>query len=200
MKTKFLLPNYFIKIGIALFILALLSDYYSERFQMPYDKKLEEAFAKKGTVYKNYYYKSNPEKKIWVRSVEEFKYWYRVANQSEIQNRFGRINFLVFYLGAIFIVCARLKIEDEYVAKLRLESVIWTMFFCGIILTAFRIYYEFNPKMVLRWPAVEYVYIPNLDIAYYIMILFATFVLRFNYVVFLKHKFASAKEGMSHEE
>ncbi len=194
MKTKFLLPNYFIKIGIALFILAMLSDYYSERFQMPYDKKLEESFAKKGTTSKNYYYKSNPEKKFWVRSIEEFKYWHKVGQQYEITQRFGRINFLIFYLGAIFIVCSKLKIEDEYIAKLRLESVIWTLFCCGIILTLFRVYYEFNPKMVLRWPTVEYVYIPNLDIAYYVMIIFGTFVLRFNYVVFLKHKFVSVIE------
>ena len=200
MKTKYLLPNYFIKLGILLFILALFSDYYSERFSTLSNPKVDAAFAAKGKQYKTYFYKSDPEIKIKVRSADEFKYWYNINQQQQIRERFGRLNFLIFYLGCIFIVCSRLKIEDEYIAKLRLESVIWTMFFCGAILTIFRIYYEFNPQMVVHQQTVENVYIPNINIAYYVMIVFATFVLRFNYVVILKHKFASVKEGLSYEK
>ncbi len=200
MKTNYLLPNYFIKIGILLFILALFSDNYAERFSTLANPKLDATFAAKGKQYKTYFYKSDPETKIKVRSADEFKYWYNIHQQQEIRERFGRLNFLLFYLACILIVCAKLKIEDEYVAKLRLESVIWTLFFCGAILTIFRIYYEFNPKMVVHGQTVEYVYVPNINIAYYVMIVFATFVLRFNYVVFLRHKFASVKEGLSYEK
>ena len=200
MKTKYLLPNYFIKIGIFLFVVALFSDYYAERFVTLSDPKVDAAFAAKGELYKSYFYKRDPETKIKVRSVEEFKHWYKIHQQQKTRERFGRLNFLIFYLGAIFIVCSKLKIEDEYIAKLRLESIIWTMFFCGAILTIFRIYYEFNPKMVLRGPIVEYVYIPNLDIAYYMMIVFGSFILRFNYVAFLRHKLTTIKEGLSYEK
>jgi hypothetical protein len=201
MKTKYLLPNYFIKIGLVLFILALLSDNYAERFRTPYNPKIDSAFAVGGKPYKSYFYKSDPTHKYRARSIEEFNHDQKILKEQDLRERFGRINFLIFYLGCIFIVCAKLKIEDEYIAKLRLESLIWTLFLCGGILTLFRIYYEFNPSLVTHYGGiVEEVYIPNLGIPYYLMILFATFVFRFNYVVFLRPKFLSNQKGESDEK
>ena len=201
MKTKYLLPNYFIKIGLVLFILALLSDYYAERFVTLSDPKVDASFAVKGKNYKTYFYKSDPNTKIKVRSADEFKYWYGIHQQQNLRERFGRINFLIFYLGCIFIVCAKLKIEDEYIAKLRLESLIWSLFICGGMLTLFRIYYEFNPSLIIgSGGIIEEVYIPNLHIAYYIMILFATFIFRFNYGVFLRSGFLSNQKGGNDEK
>ncbi len=196
MKTKYLLPNYFIKIGLLLFIGALLSDNYAEKFKT----KVDSVSSEKGKPYKSYFYKNDPTHTYKARSVDEFNTLQKIVKEQNIRDRFARINFLIFYLGCIFIVCAKLKIEDEYIAKLRLESLIWSLFVCVGILTLFRIYYEFNPSLITSAGGViEEVYIPNIHIAYYMMVLFATFVFRFNYVVFLRPKFLSNKKGASNE-
>ncbi len=87
MKTKYLLPNYFIKIGLVLFIVALLSDNYAERFITLSDPKVDAAFAAKGKQYKTYFYKNDPDTKIKVRSADEFKYWYTIHQQQPKTNR-----------------------------------------------------------------------------------------------------------------
>ena len=201
MKTKYLLPNYFIRIGLILFILALLSDNYAEKFGTPHSPKIDSAFSAGGKPYKSYFHKNDPTHTYKARSVEEFNHLQKIVKEQNLRERFGRINFLIFYLGCVFIVCAKLKIEDEYIAKLRLESLIWSLFVCGGILTLFRIYYEFNPSLITRSGGiVEEVYIPNIHVAYYMMILFATFIFRFNYVVFLQSKFLSNQKGESDEK
>lgn len=112
MKTKFLFPNNFIKIGWSLILLGVIM-------------LLLSGYMEKHKILTH----------IPVFSIYDSGVPLQDPNlQSPImQIKYDDIRFeltiLLFVIGCLFVGFSKLKIEDEFTTKLRLESLLWSMYF-----------------------------------------------------------------------
>jgi len=96
------------------------------------------------------------------------------AFKFEKENLTATLVGVLFLLGALMVTLAREKNEDEFISKMRLESLLWaTILNYLILLFCFIFFYEFG---------FVYVMIFNM---FTILILF---IIRFNYVLYLSSK------------
>lgn len=109
MKTKFLFPNKFIKIGLILFSISILLTSYTNIFG-------DINILTKVPVL--YFYDSGVFQKINIHSFMGFKH-------DDIQ---FELFVTLFVLGCVFAGFSKLKSEDEYTINLRLESLLWAMY------------------------------------------------------------------------
>lgn len=109
MKTRFLFPNKFIKIGLILFSISILLTSYTDIFG-------DIHILTKVPVL--YFYDSGVFQKTNIHSFMGFKY-------DDIQ---FELFVTLFVLGCVFAGFSKLKSEDEYTINLRLESLLWAMY------------------------------------------------------------------------
>ena len=161
MKTQFLLPNSFKKPGLILMFLALLVYVLDKFFKNPIFWDHVKIFAIYNSPDLLHTLKDDP-------NAGFFKI---------ISTYIGYTLFnLVFLSGVMMAAFSRLKNEDEYIAKLRLESLVWAVYvnFIVILVADIAIYGSSFLTIVML----------NM---YTIPVLF---LLRFNYVVFKINKLA----------
>ena len=114
MKTKFLFPNIFIKIGwllvlLGVFILFLTG--YMGKHQFLTDIPVFCIYDSGDPFHPN------------TSQVMQIKY-----DDIEFE-----LTILLFVIGGLFVGFSKLKIEDEFTTKLRLESLLWSMYIVFII-------------------------------------------------------------------
>ncbi len=123
MKTNYLLPNRFKKIGWFLFIPGIILGILYLMYE-PHPKFLNV------TVF------------AIAKSLFEFSF---IKN-----NVFDEITGLLLIIGPIFIAFSREKSEDEYISKIRLESLLWATYLNYlIVILAFIFVYDIGFYWVL---------------------------------------------------
>lgn len=107
MKTNYLLPHPFLKLGVILLLpfllLSILSAHY--HFELPF--------------------------LVW----EDFRAGTGMLSPAD-ENFTNEIAGLGLLLSLIFIGFSRLKIEDEYIMKIRLESLLWGIYINYLLVAA----------------------------------------------------------------
>ncbi len=117
MKTQFLLPNSFKKPGIILMVIALLVYVLDKFFKNPLFWDHHQIFA---------FYNSPDILNFHDPNSGFFKV---------IPTYIGYTLFnLVFLAGVMMAAFSRLKNEDEYISKLRLESLVWAVYVNFIVI------------------------------------------------------------------
>lgn len=159
MKTSLLLPNRFKRPGwIILVPSALLG-----LFIIIFDYKFEFLDSRVFTIYSG----SEPFKDSVVLGFIK-------ANLTDT------IVGVLFLIGAVFVAFSKEKTEDEFIAKIRLESLLWATYInYGILLFCFLFFYEF-----------EFLYVMIFNMFTILVI----FIIRFYYML---HR---AKKSLSHEK
>ena len=141
MKTNFLFPNYFKKIGWAILIPILLIDLYS------------------------WFGGHIPVLNTTVLSVN-------IPNGFQfIQNDIvDEILIKLTIIATIFAACSKEKIEDEFISKIRLESLLWAVYInYGLLIIDTILFYETDFLNIM---------------IYNMFTLLLLFLLRFNYVLY----------------
>ncbi len=161
MKTKFLLPHQFKFIGWILLIPSLLLGLYQLFFNYEPEwlSVKVPAFFIGSPIFSDY---AGQEGQL-IQTIEN--------------NIVDEVCSLLVIIGALFLLFAREMDEDEFVMKLRLESILWAALVNGLILiVAIILFYEFT---------FFYVMVFNL------FLLFVLFIIRFQWVL---HKFRREAE------
>ena len=159
MKTKFLFPNKFNRIGLILLCLSILITLF---FGINGENKL----LTKVPVF--YVYDSGPFYNTTIKSpIMGFKY-------DDI--RF-ELSITLFVLGCLLVGFSKLKSEDEFTIKLRLESLLWAMY----------INYAIFLFAVIFIYGMFFIQIPLLSSLAFLVI----FIARFHYVLYQSKKSAS---------
>lgn len=157
MKTKLLLPCRFKRFGwwllIPATVLGIAVVFFD--FEFPFLEANVPAFLYKGFG-------------------GEFKWLTMVSN-----NLTNELAAILFIVGGLLVVFSREKQEDEYVARLRLESLVWaTLITYIIMILCFLLFYDFAFLTVMTL---------NL------FTLLIVFIVRFNYILYRSKR-------QSHEE
>jgi hypothetical protein len=154
METRFLLPNKCKLIGWILLIPSSVFGLF--------------------VIFKEFRFKFL-EIKVFTISSGGFAPWeVKNAFQFETENLTVTITGTIFLVGALMVAFAREKIEDEFIAKKRLESLLWaTIVNYLILLFCFLFFYEFG-----------FVYVMILNM-FTILILF---IVRFNFILLRSYK------------
>ena len=160
MKTKFLFPNKFNRIGLILLCLSILITLF---FGINGENKL----LTKVPVF--YVYDSGP-------------FLQDITNKSPIMGfKYDDIRFelsiTLFVLGCLLVGFSKLKSEDEFTIKLRLESLLWAMY----------INYAIFLFAVIFIYGMFFIQIPLLSTLAFLVI----FIARFYYVLYQSKKSAS---------
>jgi len=122
MKTKLLLPNQFKKPGWILLIPSTLLGL----FIIIFDYRFDFLDARIFTIYSGSFL---PEKSVLFGFIDE--------------NLTNTVVGILFIIGALFVAFSREKTEDEFIAKTRLESLLWATYInYGILLICFVFFYE----------------------------------------------------------
>lgn len=96
------------------------------------------------------------------------------------QNLTNTIVGVLFMIGALFVAFSREKTEDEFIAKIRLESLLWATYInYGVLLFCFLFFYE-----------IEFLYVMIFNMFTILVI----FIIRY---YFMLHR---AKKSLSHEK
>ncbi|MHC1704962.1 MAG: hypothetical protein AB9846_13720 [Tenuifilaceae bacterium] len=130
MKTKLLLPNQFKKIGWYLLVPSSILGFFVLFFEFDFKFLETKAFA---------LYTSNFNKNAFFTFVKD--------------NLTNEIVSILFIIGAIFVAFSKEKIEDEFIEKTRLESLVWATYINYAILlfcTVFFFEIEFLTVMILN--------------------------------------------------
>jgi len=117
MKTSYLFPNKFKKIGWFLFLIGLFCICYSVLIT-------EEPAYFTATVYAlfaEHILNSNPPTNGFVFNIIE-------------NNLFNELFCLLLIVGGLFIAFSKQKVEDEFISKIRLESLVWATYVNYLIL------------------------------------------------------------------
>ena len=118
MKTHFLFPNKYKKIGWILFILGIALHVYAT-----YETKLEERFMMKVFALIDDGINSDG-----INS----NYNYFTFIQNSILDE---LYFFLIIVGGLLVSFSKLKVEDEFIAKIRYESLVWATYLnYGLIL------------------------------------------------------------------
>ena len=159
MKTKLLLPNHFKKIGWILLIpsalfglFIIISDYEFKFLNM-----------KVFTIYSGSGVFQGPVLFGMIKA-----------------NLTGTLAGVLFLIGAIFVAFSKEKSEDEFIAKVRLESLLWATYInYGVLIFCFLFFYEF-----------EFLYVMIFNM--FTILIF--FIIRFYYILY------RANKSLSHEK
>jgi hypothetical protein len=154
MKTQFLLPNSLKLPGIIMMLLAIVISVVAKYTELPLVSGNINVFA------------------VYSSGIFENGKFFQTISANIL---FTFFNF-VFITGAMMAAFSRLKNEDEYISKLRLESLVWAVYanFIIILLANFAIYgTDFMDVLIINM--------------YTIPVLF---LLRFNYLVYKTNKLA----------
>ena len=166
MKTNYLLPNKYKKVGLILFILGVISsimlffDILSINSSSWFNPELH-----KIKVLALFYYFDpiNQDSRTFFKIIEK--------------NIGSEVVVLLLIIGGLIISFSKEKLEDEFISKLRLESMIWS-FFINYLILLFSLLFFYGDT---------FLYVMALNILTPLLI----FIARFN---FLKYK------SRSHEE
>jgi len=159
MKTHFLFPNKYKKIGWFLFVPALFMELYSILFSFNLDDYLNiNVFA------------------LYQDSIGEVPNFFKVIHNS-ISDELLTISLIV---GGLLICFTKMKNEDEYISKIRYESLVWSTYLNYALILFFTIF----------------IYgISYLNVLFYNMFtLLLFFMIRFYYMIFKLNKSASDDE------
>jgi hypothetical protein len=159
MKTKFLFPNQFKRIGWILLIPSTILGVLIIFF----DFKLKFLDSKVFTIYSKELFAETPTFLGFVKG-----------------NYAATIVGILFLIGAIFVAFSKEKHEDEFVAKIRLESLVWAIYINYTILALCFLFF-FSTEFLL-------VMIFNM----FTILIF--FIIRFYYVLYKSNK------SLSHEK
>ena len=175
METKLLFPHRFKKVGWLLFGLGLLltsAGIFGERY---YFFEGEHIFSKWTTF-------DTKLSDIWERdvSISTTKTGIdRKPHQIYQENFGGEIVMTLVLIGFLLVAFSREKREDEYISKIRTESLVWGLyvyFFC--LLAVIWLTYS-----LLFWMAINWI----------ILVPLLVFVVRFHWFVYLKPYFEERK-------
>ena len=159
MKTKLLLPNYFKKIGWILLIPSALFGL----FIIISDYELKFLDLKVFTIYSG-------------SGVFQDPVLFGMINS----NLTGTLIGILFLIGAIFVAFSKEKSEDEFITKVRLESLLWATYInYGVLIFCFLFFYEF-----------EFLYVMIFNM--FTILIF--FIIRFYYILY------RANKSLSHEK
>ncbi|MDM8003729.1 MAG: hypothetical protein QUS66_12665 [Bacteroidota bacterium] len=159
MKTKLLLPNRFKKPGWILLIPSTLLGLFIIIFD--YDFKFLD--ARVFTIYSQTLF-----------SEERVTFGFMNGNLT------GTITGVLFIIGAFLVAFSKERTEDEFIAKIRLESLLWATYInYGILLFCFLFFYE-----------IEFLYVMIFNMFTILVI----FIIRFQYVLY------RANKSLSHEK
>ncbi|MDR6301136.1 hypothetical protein [Mesonia maritima] len=117
MKTNYLLPNAFKKIGWVLFSVGIISGLYSifvNESPALFDAKVFAFLVDKFTL------------TIGSKNTEFFTIYEN--------NIFDELICILLIVGGIFVAFSKQRIEDEFISKIRVESLIWATYCNYIIL------------------------------------------------------------------
>jgi hypothetical protein len=158
MKSKYLLPNRFKPIG---WIVLILSICYYILFSLPFLKDIE----------------------IWVNvfAIYSDEFLGESAFFKIVENDiFDEIFCVLFIIGACFVAFSKEKIEDEFISKIRLESLLWATY-VNYILLLLAIIFVFGLSFFM-------ILIFNM----FTILIF--FIIRFNWILY------RSKRNMAHEK
>jgi hypothetical protein len=157
MKTKLLLPNYFKRIGWILLIPSALFGL----FIIISDYEFKFLDTNVFTIYSGAF--KDPLYFGFIRA-----------------NMTATITGVLFLIGAIFVAFSKEKSEDEFIAKVRLESLLWATYInYGVLIFCFLFFYEF-----------EFLYVMIFNM--FTILIF--FIIRFYYILY------RAKKSLRHEK
>jgi hypothetical protein len=160
MKTKLLLPNQFKKPGWILLVPSALIGMFIIITGYEFDFLNTRVF----TIY------SDPK----LSSGESVLFG--LINENLTNTVVG----VLFLIGALFVAFSREKTEDEFIARIRLESLLWATYInYGILLFCFLFFYEF-----------EFLYVMIFNMFTILVI----FIIRYYYMLY------KAKKLLSHEK
>lgn len=161
MKTKLLLPNQFKKVGWIILIPSTLLGLYVIISDNTFDFLNVRVF----TIYN---------KSFLFDSSETVRFGFIGHNLT------NTVAGILFIVGAMFVAFSREKSEDEFIAKIRLESLLWATYInYAILLFCFLFFYEY-----------EFLYVMIFNMFTILII----FIIRFYYML---HR---AKKSLSHEK
>jgi hypothetical protein len=179
METKLLFPNRFKKVGWVLLVPGLvltIMSIFSINFNLLDIPKSSFNFFNEGNFFSNW---------TTVQNVHPIPFFesYEKAPSRYSEDFTGEIVMTLVALGFLLVAFSREKIEDEYIAKVRLESFVWGfyLYVLAFIIIAWT-QYQFGFLMLLCWCLL----IPPI-----------VFLLRFHWFVYLKPYFESRKEAQS---
>jgi len=157
MKTKLLLPNYLKRVGWVILVPSALLGLFILIFD--YDFGFLE--AKAFTLYSG--------------TLKEPHFFTLIK-----ANLTGTIVGILFLVGAIFVAFSKEKSEDEFIAGIRLESLLWATYInYGVLIFCFIFFYEF-----------EFLYVMIFNM--FTILIF--FIIRFYYMLY------RANKSLSHEK
>lgn len=161
MKTKLLLPNQFKKVGWIILIPSTLLGLYVIISDNTFDFLNVRVF----TIYN---------KSFLFDSSETVRFGFIGHNLT------NTVAGVLFIVGAMFVAFSREKSEDEFIAKIRLESLLWATYInYAILLFCFLFFYEY-----------EFLYVMIFNMFTILVI----FIIRY---YFMLHR---AKKSLSHEK
>ncbi len=183
METKLLFPNRFKKLGWVLLVPGLIltvMSIFSMNFNLVDTPKSSINFFNEGNIFSHWTNVQNVHPIPFFESGIIFESDnITIARYSE--DFTGEIVMTLVALGFLLVAFSREKIEDEWIAKVRLESFVWGFY---LYILAFVIIcwtqYQFGFLMILCWCLL----IPPI-----------VFLLRFHWFVYLKPYFESKKEA-----
>ena len=121
--TNYLFPHVFKKIGLAISSLAIPLGLYT------LFNEVEPAFF---------------DRKVFAISVDrifESKKQFAVIEDNILNEILG----IIIILGLLFVAFAKEKVEDEYIGRIRLESLVWATYFnYAVLIFSFIFFYEFT--------------------------------------------------------
>ena len=157
MKTRFLLPPKFKTFGWILFSVAIILYLWVTMIgDIPFL-----ANAKILCIY----YSDAP---LWQKpATSKFFQWHQTDIQPDIIG-------ILFIVGCLFVAFSRLKVEDEYIMKIRLESLVWATCVNFILLIL---------AIIAIW-GIDFLVVME----YNMVTILILFVIRFQYVLFQSKK------------
>jgi len=158
MKTKLLLPNYLKRVGWMLLVPSTLFGL----FILIFDYEFGFLDARVFTFYSG--------------ALMEEPHFFAMNTA----NLTGTIVGILFLIGAVFVAFSKEKSEDEFIAGVRLESLLWATYInYGVLIFCFIFFYEF-----------EFLYVMIFNM--FTILIF--FILRFYYMLY------RANKSLSHEK
>lgn len=159
MKTHFLFPNKFKIVGWILFIPSLLTIMATSIFSIDIDKFLKiKVFA------------------IYEETIGEKPGFFKI-----IQDSFSyELITILIIVGGLFICFSKLKNEDEYISKIRYESLVWATYFNYFLILFFTLFLYGMPFLNV--------------IVYNVYTVLIFFMIRFHYQIYKLNKTANDDE------